>query len=93
MRSNFNIKNIVTDSEKPLVNMIQKFFPNSQNISCYIHYIHDIVSYTKLFWLFKKENKFLSNIMKKNLSILPIIYNGDIKTIDNLFICINIYSF
>ena len=33
-----NIKTITTDNEQALINVVTKYFPNSQRISCYFHY-------------------------------------------------------
>ena len=82
------IISVVSDSEKGLINTITKYFPNAQRISCYYHYTQDIVRNIKSYGLYKKEDKEVSDKIIKELSILPIIYNGDIniiiKTINKL---------
>ena len=68
---------IVTDSEKALVNVIKKIFPNTQRISCYFHYKQDLIKNIKIYGLYTKKYKDISNIIIKKLSILPIKYGGD----------------
>ena len=75
------INSVVSDSEKGLINTITKYFPNAQRISCYFHYTQDIVINIKSYGLYKKEDKEVSDIIIKDLSILQIIYNGDINII------------
>ena len=75
------INSVVSDSEKGLINTITKYFPNAQRISCFFHYTQDIVRNIKSYGLYKKEDKDVSNIIIKELSILPIRYNGDINVI------------
>ena len=75
------INSVVSDSEKGLINTITKYFPNAQRISCYFHYTQDIVRNLKSYGLYKKEDKEVSDIIIKDLSMLPIIYNGDINII------------
>ena len=76
-----NVLSIVTDTEKALINAIRKYFPNSKRIACFFHYNHDILRNIKLYGLYKKENKDNSKLIMKELSMLPIIYNGNINLI------------
>ena len=39
----FNIKTIVTDSEKALMNIIKYFFPSVQWVACFFYYKQDIL--------------------------------------------------
>ena len=48
-----NIKTIITDSEKALINVIKKYFPNSQRISCFFHYKQDILRNLRNYGLYK----------------------------------------
>ena len=74
-----NIKTIITDSEKALINVIKKYFPNSQRISCFFHYKQDILRNLRNYGLYKKKDKEISNIILKDLSKLPFEYKGDIE--------------
>ena len=47
----------------------------------FFHYTQDIVRNLKTYGLYKKEDKEVSDIIIKDLSMLPIIYNGDINII------------
>ena len=74
-----NIKTIIADSEKALINVIKKFFPNSQSISCFFHYKQDILRNLRSYGLYKKNDKEISNIIIKDLSSLPFDYKGDLE--------------
>ena len=74
-----NINTIITDSEKALINVIKKYFPNSQRISCFFHYKQDILRNLRNYGLYKKKDKEISNIILKDLSKLPFEYKGDIE--------------
>ena len=58
-----NVETIVTYKEKALINVVNKFFPDSQRISCLIHYKHDILKNLKSYWLYNK-------LIKKNSYII-----------------------
>jgi len=77
-----NILSIVSDSEKALINSIKKFFPNSLRISCYFHYKQDLIRNIKLYGLYKKKDKDISNKIIQKLSNLPFEYNGDMNIIN-----------
>ena len=50
---------IVTDSEKALVNLIKKIFPQKQRISCYFHYNQDLIKNIRMYVLYMKKIKIL----------------------------------
>ena len=74
-----NFETIVTDQEAALINVVKKFFPNSQRISCLFHYKQDILRNLKSYGLYKKNLKQNSDIILKKLGNLPFIYKGDLK--------------
>ena len=80
-KKEINIKTIVTDSEKALMNSIKKYFPTSQRVACYFHYKQDIVRNIRSYGLYKDEMKKQSNEVIKILSSIPY-YKGNIE-IDN----------
>ena len=79
-----NVKYIITDSEYALVNNIKKYFPNTIHISCYYHYKKDIISNIKKYGLYKKNDKFTSDLIIKELGKIPLIYKGNIETFNNI---------
>ena len=78
-----NVISIVTDTEIALINSIRKYFPNTQRIACFFHYNQDILRNMKLYKLYNKDDKETSDLIRRELSILPIIYNGNINMIIN----------
>ena len=74
-----NFETIVTDQEAALINVVKKFFPNSQRISCLFHYKQDILRNLKSYGLYKKNLKQNTDIILKKLGNLPFIYKGDLK--------------
>ena len=82
---NFTIsaKIMVTDAEKALRNATKKLFPNMMHLTCYFHYIQDLVRNIKSYGLYKKDNKKISDKIIKKLSLLPIYYKGDMNYIYN----------
>ena len=78
-----NQKQRPTDSEKALINSVNKYFPNAWRIACFFHYKQNIIKNTRNCGLYKKEHKINSDFIIKKLSYLPIIYNGDYN------ICLN----
>ena len=77
------VENLITDTEKALVDTVKKYFPNSQRIGCFFHYKKDIMRNIKAYGLYKKHDKSTSDIIIQKLSSLPFIYKGDIKKIKN----------
>ena len=73
---------MVTDAEKALGNATKKLFPNMMHLTCYFHYIQDLVRNIKSYGLYKKDNKKISDKIIKKLSLLPIYYKGDINFIN-----------
>lgn len=72
---------IVTDGEQALINIIKKYFPNVRRVLCYFHYIQDLLVNLRSYGLYKKKDKKISNIILKKLSLLPIIYKGNLQII------------
>ena len=52
-----NIKTIVTDSEKVLMNSVKKNFPEAHRVVCYFHYKEDIIRNIRANRLCKNEMK------------------------------------
>ena len=75
------VENIITDTEQALVDTIKKYFPNSQRIGCFFHYKKDIIRNIKAYCLYKKQDKFTSDLIIRKLSSLPFIYKGEIKKV------------
>ena len=73
---------IVTDQEIALINIVKKYFPNSQRIACLFHYKQDILRNLKSYGLYKKDKKEESNNLLNDLEKLPFIYKGDMKIIE-----------
>ena len=70
------IESIVTDSESALINIVEKYFPKVQRISCYFHYTQDLLRNIKIYGLYKNEN--CKNVLKE-LSLLPFLYKGELN--------------
>ena len=81
-----NIKTIVTDSEKALMNSVKKYFPSSQRVACFFHYKEDIVRNLRTYGLYKKESKKLSMEVIKILSSIPFIYKGNIEIVNKILL-------
>lgn len=65
------------------MNVCTKNFPNALCIGCFFHYKKDLIKNIKLYGLYKKKDKQMSDNIIKELGILPIYYNGNIEYIDN----------
>ena len=52
-----SINTIVTDAEKPLINTVKKYFPNTRRISCLYHYKQDVIRNSHSYGLYKKMIK------------------------------------
>ena len=50
-----NIKALVIDSEKALMNIVIKHFPSTQTVAFYFHYKKDIIWNIKSFGLYKDK--------------------------------------
>ena len=72
---------VVTDQEKALINIVKRYFPKAQRISCLFHYKQDILKNLKSYGLYNKSNKKVSNKFLYELGKLPFKYNGDINFI------------
>ena len=83
-KKEINIKTIVTDSEKALMNSIKKYFPTSQRVACYFHYKQDIVRNIRSYGLYKDEMKKQSNEVIKILSSILYIYKGNIEIVNKI---------
>ena len=83
-KKEINIKTIVTDSEKALMNLIKKYFPKSQRVACYFHYKQDIVRNIRSYGLYKDEMKKQSNEVIKILSSIPYNYKGNIEIVNKI---------
>ena len=68
---------------KILINAIDKIFPNIKRINCFFHFKQDLIRNIKSYGLYNKANKETSDKIIKILSLLPIVYNGNINIIDN----------
>ena len=75
------INSIVTYSEKALMDMIVKYFPSSQRIARYFHYIQDLIRNLKTYGLYKNSD---TNLFIKELGRLPFSYNGDMKKLTKI---------
>ena len=74
-----NIKTIVTDTETALINIINKYFKDSQRLSCLFHFKNDIFRNLRSYGLCKKKYKNTSNELIKYLTWIDINYNGNIE--------------
>ena len=79
-----NIKTITTDNEQALINVVTKYFPNSQRISCYFHYKQSLERNAKKMGLCKKQYIEVTRIIINKLGELPLIYEGDIDIVTNI---------
>ena len=77
----YNVETITTDSEEALIMSINECFPETQRIGCYYHYINDINRNAKLHNIFSDSN--YHNFFKE-ISKIPLIYKGDMKSFDKL---------
>ena len=76
------IETIVTDEEKALKIIINKYFPFSKRITCYYHYKENIIRNIRSYGLYKTEDQPKSDKVTKILSSIPFIYNGNITLIN-----------
>ena len=53
--TDINIETVVTNQETALINIVYKYFPKTQRISCYFHYKSDIFKNFKKYGLWKKK--------------------------------------
>ena len=74
-----SIHTIVTDSEIAFINVTNKFFPKSRRISCYIHYNQDLLRNILSYGLYRNEDKPISNIILKKLSLIPVYYKSNME--------------
>ena len=79
-----NIKTIVTDSERALMNSVNKNFPKAQRVACYFHYKEDIIRNLRTYGLYKNEMKNTTNEVIKILSSIPFIYKGKIEIVKKI---------
>ena len=79
-----NVKTVVTDSEKALINNVNRFFPNAQRVACYYHYKSDILRNIKSYGLYKNNMKIESNKLLRILSNIPFIYKGNIDIVNKI---------
>ena len=77
-----NIRTIVTDTETGLINIIKKYFPYSERISCLYHYKQDLIRNLLSYGLYKKTDKEVSNIIITILGDLPFEYKGNIAYLE-----------
>ena len=77
MKDLIKFETIVTDQEIALINIVKKYFPNSQRIACLFHCKQDILRNLKSYGLYKKDIKEESNNLLNDLGKLPFIYKGD----------------
>ena len=79
------VKTITTDTEIALINAVNNNFPNAQRIGCWFHLKQDLIRNARSFGLMNKKNKDvdinLTYDIIKQLSILPLEYNGNIEYI------------
>ena len=71
-----DISSIITDTEKALINVVKKYFPNSQRIACYFHFKQDLLRNLKSYGLYKNSHKATSDLILKKLGKLPFKYRG-----------------
>ena len=74
-----DVVSIISDSETALINIIKKYFPNSQRIACYFHFKQDLLRNLRIYGLYNESNKLTSDIILKKLGKLPFIYKGKIE--------------
>ena len=79
-----NIKTIVTDSEKALMNSVKKYFLSTQRVACYFHYKQDIIRNIRSYGLYKDSQKLISNEIIKILSSIPFLYKGNIEIVNKI---------
>ena len=74
-----DVVSIISDSEIALINIIKKYFPNSQRIACYFHFKQDLLRNLRTYGLYNESNKLTSDSILKKLGKLPFIYKGKIE--------------
>ena len=79
-----NIKTIVTDSEKALMNSVKKYFPSTQRVACYFHYKQGIIRNIRSYGLYKDSQKLISNEIIKIISSIPFLYKGNIEIVNKI---------
>ena len=82
-----NIRTITIDTEIALMNAINTNFPNCQRIGCWFHLKQDLLRESKTLGLLNKNNAKINpettiEIIKQ-ISMLPLEYNGDINFLKN----------
>ena len=81
------IRTITTDTEIALMNAINTTFPNCQRIGCWFHLKQDLLRESKTLGLLNKNNAKINSETTieiiKQISMLPLEYNGDINFLKN----------
>ena len=84
-----NISTITTDQEISLVNAVNAVFPKIKRISCWFHLKEDLnlIKNARAYGLMNKKNKLINIDLTfeiiKEVSLLPILYNGNLKFVYN----------
>ena len=79
-----SFETVVTDQESALINIVNKYFPNTRRITCFFHYKEDLIRNLRKYGLLKDKLKQSNKIIIGILSCLPIIYKGDMNLLENI---------
>ena len=77
------LKTITTDNEIEWINSVKKYFPNIVRISCWFYLKNNLEKKTRILGLKRKENLEITKKVINSLGILPAIYNGDLKDLND----------
>ena len=87
--SNFNknillVETVVKNQEMDLINIIKKFFPKTQRISCFFHYKDELLANMRKYGLWTEKLKLENSIILDILSSLTIIHKDDLNIIGRI---------
>ena len=82
-----NLSTITTDQEISLVNAVDAVFPKIRRISCWFHLKEDLIRNARAYGLMNKKNKNINIDLTyeiiKEVSLIPFLYNGNLKFVYN----------
>ena len=82
-KNNLLVETVEKNQEMALINIIKKFFPKTQRISCFFHYKEELLANMRKYGLWTEKLKLENSITLNILSSLPI-YKGDLNIIERI---------
>lgn len=83
-----NFKTITTNDELALINIVKKYFPCTNRISCWFHLKNNLEKKARILGLKKLKYKNINKIVINCFGMLPLIFNGNIDDLNIVYLTI-----